>query len=117
MARTQAARMDQQVTIQTNTPTTDALGGQSDSWATLATIWGEVVPLSGGEQFQAASVDSSLRFRLRIRQRSDVTPKMRVLWTPSWNSGLTQSTLQVLAVLPDGNAPREFQLLDLGESV
>jgi head-tail adaptor len=74
----------------------------------------ELAPLSGVETQQAQALDSSIRFKLRMYQRADVTAGMRVAWAASWNSSLTYA-FEILAVLPDPSRPRVFQLLTLGD--
>ena len=99
------ADFTERVTFSTNTPSTDAQGGRSSSWAdTFTSVHCELAPLSGVE----------IRFKLRMYQRADVTAGMRVAWAASWNSSLTYA-FEILAVLPDPSRPRVFQLLTLGD--
>ncbi len=70
--------MDQQITIQQNTPTQDATGQPIESWATLATVWAEYLPVSGREFWAARQVNATAVANFRIHYRSDVTRKMRV---------------------------------------
>ena len=73
-------RLDRRITIQQNTPTRDSVGQSIDSWADLATVWAEVVPVSGSESFQAKQVGAEAVAKFRIRYRSDVLRKMRVVY-------------------------------------
>ncbi len=68
------------VTIQRATSTKDALGGDVLTWATLATVWAEVRPLSGREAIEAGRISSTANVWITIRYRDDVTPLMRVSW-------------------------------------
>lgn len=71
-------RMDRQIVIEQNTPTQDAAGQPIESWATLATVWAEYLPVSGREFWQAKQVNAQAVANFRIHYRSDVTRKMRL---------------------------------------
>ncbi len=67
------------------------------TYGTLATVWANVRARSGGESLTAGAVTSQAAYDVEIRQRSDVTPGMRVQWTPYGGSAIT---LGIAAVLP-----------------
>ena len=95
-----AGEMRDRVTIQQNTPSTNSQGGRTASWSTLATVWALVAAVAGGgEGLQAEAVTASLRYDVTIRYRADVTPKMRLSWTPYGGSA---KTLQIVNVAPMG---------------
>jgi SPP1 family predicted phage head-tail adaptor len=50
------------------------------TWATYATRYAEVAPFSGSERFQAQTVNAEIIHEVRMRYKSGVTPKMRVLY-------------------------------------
>ena len=104
--------LTERLTIQQDTPSTDALGGQSVVPGTLATVWGAVTALAGRELMQAQAVNARVTYRVVVRYRADVTPAMRLLWTPSWSSGTAQKTLEIHSVRPAG---RFWLELDCGE--
>jgi len=62
-----AGKLDRRLRIERVTTARDALGGQSESWATLATIWAEYQPVKDGERFRAGEIgrDQLARFRIR----------------------------------------------------
>ena len=74
-----AGSLDQRVTIQSRTDVIDAMGGVSSSWATLATVWAQVSPITGREFVSAEQTMSGATVRVRIRRRADVTPRMRLV--------------------------------------
>ena len=82
---------------------TDAQGSRKDVWRDLATVWAEMIPLKAWERQQADAVRGDRTARFAIWVRSDVTSKMRLLWTPAWPSGAAQQTLEITGVLPDGD--------------
>ncbi len=80
----QSGRLDRKITLQVNAPTRDDLGGEVDSWGTLAQVWAEVTTVSGRESFDAGQTVAVAQVRFRIRYRADVTAKNRI----SWNGNL-----------------------------
>ena len=72
--------LDRRITIQQNTPAQDAAGQPIDSWADLATVSAEVVPVGCSEIFQARQTGAETVKKFRIRYRGDVTRKMRVVY-------------------------------------
>lgn len=98
-------QLSERLTIQQKTTTDDGQGGRAKSWATLATVWGSVVPVSMGEKLQAAAIGAVLAYKVTLRYRADVTPQMRVLWTPFLSQ--TTKTLEIHGVQPmDGERSR-----------
>lgn len=78
-----SGKMRDRVTIQQNTPSTDTQGGRAASWGTLATVWAEVEPASAGESLELREfIGANQAYDVTIRYRADVTPKMRLSWTP-----------------------------------
>jgi SPP1 family predicted phage head-tail adaptor len=111
-----AGDLTERLTIEQDTPSTDTQGGRSASWATLATVWAQQIVASGAEVLQAEKLGSKVPVRFRIRERSDVTALMRVVWTPSWDSTQTAVTLQIRTVLPDTTQRRGvFRVLECTE--
>ncbi|OFW37650.1 MAG: hypothetical protein A3J29_06145 [Acidobacteria bacterium RIFCSPLOWO2_12_FULL_67_14b] len=183
--------LTERLAFQRQTVTADQ--ARTKTWATFATIWGQLEPLTGRETFQAAAVASLVAWRARIAAQQleaaavsvssitrsgttatvttaaahglatgdyarlagatqtayngkfsvtvtsttvftvtvsgtpatpatgtitstlllPVQPKLRVVWTPSWDAGQAAKTLQVHAVRPLG---RDWCELDLGEA-
>ncbi len=59
----------------------DGGGGRSDPWADpviVATVWGKIEPLTGGERLRAMQLQDRLSHRIVIRHRSGITAAMRV---------------------------------------
>ena len=82
--------LDQRVVIQTPTYASSTQSSQGvASWSTLATVWADVRAMNTGESLAADSITSQSTYEVEIRHRSDVTPKMRVQWTPYSGSAHT----------------------------
>ncbi len=78
-----AGVMDQRVTILTPTYASSQQSGQGvASFATLATVWAAVRALTGAEILAAGAIASEVTYEVEMRFRADVTPKVRLQWTP-----------------------------------
>ena len=77
---TDFGRYRERITLQQKTLTTSASGEQQETWATLATVWAQVLPISGREMAQAGAVMSETVYRVRIRYRADVSELTRAVW-------------------------------------
>lgn len=99
--------------------TSDSQGGQRSGWQPLTEkpIWGRMRPLNARELLAAQAVQSTQTYEGTIYYRvpQDITPMMRVSWTPL---GYTApKVLEIHGVLPDQDEPRRFLTLDVGEIV
>lgn len=74
-----AGVLDRRVTIEQPTETQDTFGEFVPTWTVLDTVNAEYVPVRGREQVEAPGVTAELEVRFRIRYRSDVTTKMRIV--------------------------------------
>lgn len=100
--------MREQVTIkQFTTTTSTATGEQTDTWADLATVWAKVEPLMGRERYLAQAIDATLTYRVAMRYRSGLTPKMRIVWA--------SKTLEIHSVSNEGALDR-FSIADCSET-
>ncbi len=106
-------RLDARVVVQQKTTTADSQGGRSVTWGTLATVWADVQSLSGAEQLQAGAVGSHVAYMVEIQDRTDVTPSMRVQWTPYGASAAR--TLEIGGVRQKPGAESYRLLLDCRE--
>lgn len=76
-----AGPLDRRIQIQQAAITRAASGQEIESWSTLATVWAELMQGSGGEDLEESTQRISARkVTWRIRYRSGITPKMRVIW-------------------------------------
>ena len=75
-----AGKMADRVTFQQKSVTRNGLGEEVVTWADVATVWAEVIPLRGGEFYAANQTQQTVDVRFRIRARSGLTNDMRLLW-------------------------------------
>lgn len=77
-------RLDQQITIQTYTTASDGAGGRIKTWANLSTdptVWARVQSKGGAERREADRMEATGRYVFTIRNRTDLTEKMRIVWS------------------------------------
>ena len=72
--------LNKRVDIQARSATVDAFGQESETWATVATVWASVEPLSGRELLAAQQVQGETTHRIRMRYQSGVTTSSRLLF-------------------------------------
>ena len=75
-----AGALDQRVTLQSRSVVTDAYGQDTITWVDIATVWAQCQALRGREFFAAAQVQQEQSVKVRIRYRSDVDQKCRLVW-------------------------------------
>lgn len=99
----QAGKLRHRVTLRESTEAQDTYGESIKTFADVATVWAEVVQLSGREYLQAREAGAETTTRITIRKRSGVHEKMRITWgTHSYD---------VDAVLPDPTNARHILLM------
>jgi SPP1 family predicted phage head-tail adaptor len=102
-----AGQLRERVQLQAFTAASDSYGQPIESWAELATVWGDVKPLASREGFTpgAGQVQATATHKVRIRYRADLDEKMRVIWRTR--------VLQVEAVQDPDQRTRETVLMCL----
>lgn len=68
------------------------------TWRDVVSVFAEVVPLSARERLQSQALQQTVTYRVILRDRSDVTPKARIVCEGPDYFG---STMQVHAVVRD----------------
>lgn len=113
VSRVRAGDLRERVIVQRATTTADTQGGRTTTWSALATVPASVVPweTQQDEALRADALTAMARYRVWLRYRPDVTPTMRLSWTPYRMS--TAKTLEIQAVSLRG---RELLLLDCVEA-
>lgn len=71
-------KLNQRITIEQYTTAKDSYGQDVETWATLATVWGEFLPKTSREFYAEQQVNAELTAMIRIRYRSDVNEKDRI---------------------------------------
>lgn len=66
------------VTILKMTTSADSMGYETESWSTVATVWGELREDKGSESFTNDRPIAFRRGSVFLRYRSDITPKHKL---------------------------------------
>lgn len=75
-----AGELTERITIESPTTGQNELGETTLTWATYATVWAKVEPLSGREAERYAEVVGLSGHKVTIRALSGLTTSMRVLY-------------------------------------
>lgn len=73
-----AGILNKQVTLQTESRSSDSAGGATVTWGDTATVWAAIDPKSALERFEAEQLNAKVSHVITIRYRSGVTSAMRV---------------------------------------
>lgn len=103
MGTTPIGRLNKRAALQSATATTDGQGGRAKVWATFATVWALVEPLSGREALNAAQVTATYSTGVTIWYRADVSVKQRLV--------VEGRTLQIDSVQDPTGLKDELRLL------
>ena len=76
--------LGQRITLQKRSVAQDATGGQRATWTDVATVWAEVVPLTGRELIAAQAVTSETSHQITLR------------WQPAFADPKTIAALRVV---------------------
>ena len=74
----QAGLLRKRLTLQQRSKSQDSYGQPLLTWSDVATVWGEIVPLSGSESVSADSLQASTSHQITIRYRSGVNTALRI---------------------------------------
>ena len=75
-----AGMLNERVRIEAKDESDDDVGGQDVSWTEVDTVWAEVMPVSGEKKVFAQRIEASARYTVKIRNRDDLDPTMRLVW-------------------------------------
>ena len=88
-----AGMLRHRITIQRKTVVRDSFGGETVTWADVATVWANIAAIGGREYFAAGQTLAESTFTVTMRYRSDVVPVWRLV------HGVKTFDIQV--VIPD----------------
>lgn len=73
-------QLRKQITVQYEAPTADSAGGYALGWTDLATVWGEITPVSGSKVYIDAHLEGHVTHHVTLRYRGDlaITTDMRL---------------------------------------
>lgn len=74
-----AAKMNHRITFQRQATDKDKLGGYSDDWIDVMTVWAQISPVSGRE-YLTQMRENTISHKIYCRYRAGLSPKMRILF-------------------------------------
>jgi SPP1 family predicted phage head-tail adaptor len=63
--------MKQRITFEYYSLTSDGMGGNSQTWNTLATVWANISAVSGREAYEIGGLKGKVQYRILTRYRDD----------------------------------------------
>lgn len=75
-----AGKLNERLTLQQKSVSRNGIGEEVETWADVATVWAEAIPLRGREFFSANQTQQVVDVRFRIRDRSGLSPDLRIVW-------------------------------------
>lgn len=75
-----AGRLRKKVTIERYTTARGTYGEETETWATLLSVWAAIEPISGGEAIQGGTVDAKVSHMITMRY-TDITPADRITFS------------------------------------
>lgn len=75
-----AGDLRHKVQIQNPTEATDSQGGAEFTWATVATVWAAIEPLSSREQSYRSEIQEIATHKVTMRYTALVTSRSRILF-------------------------------------
>lgn len=97
------AKLRHRLTIQSLILSDDGYGGSDEVVSDVATVWGSIDPVKGGEYYKAQQVNSEVTHKATIRYRSDITAAMRI--------SFGGRTFEILAVMDPEERHEILELL------
>ena len=94
MAREAIGRLSERLKFQTEARGDDNMGGGTVSWTNFAEDWASVEPISARELTDAQQQFAPTRYRVKMRQRGDLTAAMRAVWTTNGDMVLNVREIQ-----------------------
>lgn len=73
-------QLDQRITIEKRTTTSNEFGETIETWSTRATVWAQARPLTGTERERPESTQGRANYAFVIRYRDDVLTTDRIMW-------------------------------------
>jgi len=99
----QSGRLRHRIVIQSPTETQDTYGEPIKTWSTFLTTWASVEPVKGREYWESQQVNAEVTYKITMRHRSGLNPKMRVSWD--------DRTFEIKNILNDFERDRRLTLM------
>ena len=104
-----AGSLNRRLHLQQLTSASDADGFVSETWTDLDLVWASIEPVQGIEGYEAAQSQERITHQVTIRWRSDVSPKMRFLYSAT--AGGIQRIFLIHSMLDPSEGHRELDCM------
>ena len=74
----QIGALNKEIIIQDKTQVSDNMGGFTDTWGNLYTLFSAIWPVSSKEQISSMQLSMTISHRIRIRYRTGISASYRV---------------------------------------
>jgi SPP1 family predicted phage head-tail adaptor len=98
-----AGEIKKQIQLQAPTITRASDGSEIFAWITLATIGADIASGGGREFWQAKQVNAEISHIVRLRYRSKISPRYRIIYG--------DRILQILAIIDPDESKTELKLM------
>lgn len=71
-------KLRHRIVIQKPTLSTDSIGGKTETWSTLDTVFAAIEPVSANQTWMAERLEHRVTHKITIRYRDDLTSDMRI---------------------------------------
>jgi len=104
-----AGELNKRITLQAKSVEDNSIGGYTETWNDLATVWASVEPLQGKELLQAQQMNSVVSTKIKIRYRKGITSDMRISYGGKYynikgnpiNPGMRNEELHLMCEVSD----------------
>lgn len=104
----QAGNLRKRITLQHKVGTRDAYGQAINTWSDIATLWAEVVAVSGAEGLHGLQVESEVKQKVTVRYRAELADPRGV---NAWRFSFDGRIFDIEACLFDDMKKRYVVLL------
>lgn len=70
----------QRVEIERFTTVSDGMGGTTQEWAAVGSVWANIRPLSGQKRLEFGKLGSTVTHEIQMRYRTDITDQDRLMY-------------------------------------
>lgn len=106
-----AGTLNRHLRLQKVVMSSDAEGTSMENWTDVDMVWAHILPIGGLERIQAAQTEEKITHQVTIRWRSDVSAKMRFLYSETGGPPVRLFLIQ--AMLDPDEGHRELGCLCL----
>lgn len=100
----QAGRLNRRVELQYMTVVQSNTGEETETWATVDTVWAAIEPMRGREYFEGYQTRSEVTTRITIRHRRNVTPE-------KWRVKYGSRVYEIISVIDPKEAHVSVELM------